>query len=136
MEGVSNLSKSQSDVRQEFIRANPGVQIEGYPGYWYRCANCGKWCGRPGRSGVVIPDDMKMEVDHIKPWSQGGSDEIWNLQPLCKPCNRYKSANPSLVDTVNIVKNDIVHGDIVSGLIKKGIRQNDLLRALGLNKRK
>ena len=130
------MSQSQSDVRQKFIRANPGVQLPGYQGYWYRCANCGKWCGRPGKQGVRIPDDMKMEVDHIKPWSQGGSDELWNLQPLCKPCNRYKSANPTLMDNINIIKNDIVHGDIITGTIKKGIRQNDFLKALGLNKRK
>lgn len=131
------MSTNQSSVRANFIKANPGVQIDGYPGYWYRCANCGKWCGRALRGQAnLIPDDMKMEVDHIKPWSQGGSDELWNLQPLCKPCNRNKSANPSFVDNINIIKNDIVHGDILNSTIKKAIRQNDVLKALGLNKRK
>ncbi|MGX1586091.1 HNH endonuclease [Microbacterium sp. NPDC055502] len=27
-----------------------------------------------------------MEVDHILPWSWGGSDEFDNLQALCGPC--------------------------------------------------
>ena len=131
------MSTNQSSVRAMFIRANPGIQLTGYPGYWYRCANCGKWCGRADRGQAsLIPDDMKMEVDHIKPWSQGGSDELWNLQPLCKPCNRTKKANPSLMDNVNIIKNDIIHGDIINSTIKKAVRQNDVLKVLGLNKRK
>ena len=79
-----------NNYRQKFIKANPGVRLPGYPGYWYRCANCGNWCGRPGMSGVFIPDYMKMEVDHIIPWSRTGQDTLDNLQPMCKPCNRAK----------------------------------------------
>ena len=32
------------------------------------------------------------EVDHIKPVSTGGSDELSNLQALCTQCNRQKGA--------------------------------------------
>ena len=127
---------TQSQVRQKFVKANPGIRLAGYGGFWYRCAHCGKWCGRPGTERAYIPDDAKMEVDHIRPWSQGGSDELWNLQPLCKPCNRSKSANSSFGDNVNMIKNDIVHGDIVGATVKKAFRQNKLLKALGINKRK
>ena len=31
------------------------------------------------------------EVDHITPRSQGGTNDLWNLQSLCRPCHREKS---------------------------------------------
>lgn len=36
------------------------------------------------------PDEL--EVDHIKPWSRGGTHKRKNLQPLCMPCNRSKGS--------------------------------------------
>ena len=126
---------SGSSYRSVFIKSNPGIRLPGYAGYWYRCANCGKWCGRPGRDRVRIPDNCKMEVDHIKPWSQGGSDEVWNLQPMCKPCNRAKSNGVTVGDMNKILKNDILHGDIVTGYFRRKFRQSKVLRTLGINKR-
>ena len=35
-------------------------------------------------------DDLT--IDHIVPWSVGGSDEMDNLQTLCRPCNARKGA--------------------------------------------
>lgn len=32
----------------------------------------------------------KLEVDHIVPWSKGGTHDEANLQCLCKKCNRKK----------------------------------------------
>jgi 5-methylcytosine-specific restriction endonuclease McrA len=121
---------TQAEVRQRFIKANPGVTRVGKRGKWYRCACCGKWCGRPGNDRVNIKDSEKMEVDHIRPWSQGGSDELWNLQPLCKPCNRKKLATPTTKDKLKMVKNDILHGDGVKAAVKKPFRQ------MGISKRK
>jgi len=34
-----------------------------------------------------------LEIDHIKPLSRGGSNDLVNLQILCKPCNRKKWAH-------------------------------------------
>lgn len=40
-----------------------------------------RWCDRQGR----------LEVDHIIPWSAGGSDASWNLRTLCHDCNQDRS---------------------------------------------
>ena len=36
-------------------------------------------------------DDVPLEIDHIIPISKGGTDEMDNLQTLCKDCNIGKS---------------------------------------------
>ena len=96
------------------------------------CPGGGYFCGRAGGEKANIPDNMKMEVDHIRPWSEGGSDEMWNLQPLCKPCNRSKSNNTTFKDNIKIIKNDLVHGDLVKSGVKKSLRGNKILKGLGI----
>jgi 5-methylcytosine-specific restriction endonuclease McrA len=34
----------------------------------------------------------KLQIDHIVPLAQGGTNDISNLQTLCAKCNREKSA--------------------------------------------
>lgn len=128
---------TQSEVRKMFIKAYPGVRLRGRKGYWYRCACCGRWCGRAGGEHAYIQEYEKMEVDHIKPWSHGGSDDLWNLQPLCKPCNRSKSANPSFKDSCKTAVNTVAHPlDSVASIGRKAFRQNKVLKVLGINKRR
>lgn len=47
---------------------------------------CAKYDNRCLRCGKKKP----LTVDHVVPLSQGGSNDISNLQPLCKPCNSAK----------------------------------------------
>ena len=41
-------------------------------------------CGRK-------PPEVSLEVDHMIPFSKGGSNDLSNLQTLCFDCNRGKS---------------------------------------------
>lgn len=128
---------TQAEVRQMFIHNNPGVRRLGKKGYWYRCAHCGKWCGRAGREHAKIPDAQKMEVDHILPWSKGGSDSMHNLQALCKPCNRSKSAKTTFKDDCKIAMNTVLHPiDSVAVIGRGAVRQNKVLNLFGIGTRK
>lgn len=60
----------------------------------YTCRICGR---------NPTEDNVKLEVDHIIPFSQGGSNKIDNLQTLCFDCNRGKS-DKILKNHINKVK--------------------------------
>ena len=49
---------------------------------WYTCAKCGKKIRK-----------ADVDIDHIIPQKYGGSDSLYNLQCLCKHCNRSKQAS-------------------------------------------
>lgn len=129
---------TQSEVRQMFVRNNPGVRIWGRKGYWYRCAICGGLCGRPGREKANIPENMKMEVDHITPWSNGGSDEMYNLQAVCRLCNRSKSNKTVMADVGKMGINTVLHpvDTLVKTPMRKALRQNKILKGLGITSRR
>lgn len=46
----------------------------------YKCVECGK-----------TTEETTLHADHILPVSQGGKDELNNLQTLCQACNLAKS---------------------------------------------
>lgn len=46
----------------------------------YRCREC----------GASVEDGATLEIDHIIPVAKGGTNDINNLQTLCKECNRGK----------------------------------------------
>jgi 5-methylcytosine-specific restriction endonuclease McrA len=47
----------------------------------FQCQSC----------GATVEDGAKLEIDHIKPVSKGGTNDPDNLQVLCKNCNLGKS---------------------------------------------
>lgn len=61
--------------------------------------------------GIVHP---RMEIDHIEPLSRGGTNQRNNLQLLCEPCNRNKSAKDPvawLAERLTRPQNSLQHSD-------------------------
>lgn len=65
--GINTRRREYNELRLKGI----GKEFYGLP-----CAECGN------------PADT---IDHIKPISRGGTNELDNLQPMCWKCNRKKS---------------------------------------------
>jgi hypothetical protein len=68
------------------LRYDPVGQIEDWE-FWnvlrlYSCCPC---CGKAWASTAMVARD------HIVPLSRGGPNEMRNIQPLCQPCNLWKS---------------------------------------------
>jgi 5-methylcytosine-specific restriction endonuclease McrA len=49
-------------------------------------AKCGGRCGYCGHSITI----EAMQIDHIHPKVDGGTDALENLLPSCRTCNNYK----------------------------------------------
>lgn len=60
---------------------NKQIRIKVYEKYQGHCAYCGK-----------IIEYKDMQVDHIQPKRNGGTNDIDNLNPSCRSCNHYKRA--------------------------------------------
>ncbi len=56
---------------------------------WLVFEKCGRSCCV---CGATAADGAKLEVDHIQPVSRGGSNNLDNLQILCRTCNSGKGA--------------------------------------------
>ena len=63
------------------INLPKGLRHEVFKRDGYRCVEC----------GASVDDGATLHIDHIIPLSRGGSDELDNLQTLCKDCNMNKS---------------------------------------------
>ena len=66
----------------------------------FRCA----YCHSPVELTVAI-----FEIEHIKPQSKGGSDELDNLCLACPTCNRYKGSQTEVIDPETNKSTSIFH---------------------------
>lgn len=46
------------------------------------------YCGRPGGTGLPF---SRLTIDHVRPRSKGGTNDLGNLVLACKLCNRRKA---------------------------------------------
>lgn len=123
MIGVNEMAQ----YRDKWFKANPS------PTGKYRCSCCGGWFSK-----------KDIDIDHIIPQNKGGTDELWNLQPMCKHCNRSKSddtigtvpdlAQNILVNLANGRSIDNV-GEAIGSVITKNAC-NSIGAALGIKKKR
>jgi 5-methylcytosine-specific restriction endonuclease McrA len=73
-------SSQSKPKRSRYIPAKVRVSVLHRDGY--KCA----FCGRRAKQ-------VQLEIDHIIPFSEGGSNDLSNLQTLCFDCNRGKGAS-------------------------------------------
>ena len=87
--------------REEFFKSNPGVKIPGKRGTYWRCVSCGNMFSK-----------SEIDVDHRIPKRDGGVDALWNLQPMCKHCNRSKRDNQTGFETAQSIVGAAMNGGL------------------------
>ena len=77
--------------REDFFKNTPSYMGK------YQCQRCGNWFPK-----------SEIDVDHRIPKRHGGTDDLYNLQAMCKHCNRSKQNNLNGVGSdllINVGKN-------------------------------
>lgn len=78
---VSLVYNKQSNPKRKRTHIPRGLRHEVFKRDNYTCCEC----------GATKEDGVTLHIDHIIPVSKGGTDELSNLQTLCKACNLNKS---------------------------------------------
>ena len=77
----NTFGDEEEDEKQENVRTISGkTRLDVFERDDYRCQMCGR----------TVEDGIKLHIDHIVPFSKGGSNEMDNLQVLCHECNLAK----------------------------------------------
>lgn len=74
-----------------------------------------RYCGRQ-------PGETELQIDHVKPVSQGGTNSLLNLITSCRLCNAGKGKNT--VDHVPI------HENVIKNVMLLADREAELVRAI------
>lgn len=87
--------------REKFFAANPGTKLPFKRGTYYQCVGCGQWFSK-----------KDITVDHKISRRMGGTDEVYNLQPMCRSCNSSKRERSTTKDKVTATVGAVITGDI------------------------
>ena len=91
--------------RETFFVHNPGTKLPFKRGTYWQCVTCGKWFSK-----------SEITVDHRIPKRDGGTDDVWNLQPMCRSCNSSKRDRQSGVETAATLVKAASQGDLGKAL--------------------
>lgn len=83
LENIKILNMNKNILRAPQKRREPlssSLRHEAFKRDNYKCLECG-----------VSKNEASLHIDHIIPKSEGGTDELVNLQTLCDKCNLSKS---------------------------------------------
>ena len=84
------------ELRRRVRRRDRGVCVVcGIDTYAVRRSVTGKGMYAKLRARGFVPRRSLWELDHVVPLIAGGSHDMANLQTLCSPCHRSKSAEES-----------------------------------------
>ena len=98
------LEAKSKDIRKYLKDDEKEALIESFG---HQCAEC------------KLPTEQ-LAIDHIKPLGAGGSNDLSNLQPLCKDCHKKKTIQENeegvyrVKDESESFFNDIVHRNIIN----------------------
>lgn len=110
--------------RETFFRNTPSINGR------YQCVRCKGWFTKD-----------QIDVDHIIAKRLGGTDELYNLQPMCKHCNRSKGKNTTGAEVAQSVimagLTGAVNGGLEGGLnnlagLGKSVATRKVKDALGI----
>ena len=102
---IIKLKDNNKNSNREYLTEVGKVEL--CRSYGNKCAMCDMEVGTPTVSLAKpfgnSPTTPSFEIDHIIPLACGGSNEIKNLQPLCKECHKQKTIEEK---TLGVYKDD------------------------------
>lgn len=92
---IYNNFGEEDDDKTELVRTISGkTRLDVFERDDYRCQMCGR----------TVEDGIKLHIDHIVPFSKGGSNDMDNLQVLCHECNLAKHDRMDLKRTRELLE--------------------------------
>lgn len=85
----------------------------------YKCVSCKK----------LFKKDA-ITIDHRIPKRDGGTDDLWNLQPMCRSCNSSKRDRQTTKESVTTLVRSAAAGDLDKAV--KGIAKQKFKDMLGI----
>lgn len=109
-----------ASYREKFFNNTPSVNGR------YQCVRCLGWFTKE-----------EIDVDHRVAKRNGGTDDLFNLQAMCKHCNRSKGDSMTGTDIVQTAVNAAA-SEGLDGLAKvgKGMLSRKIKSAIGLQYRR